>query len=61
MLGNPTMSDLMTVAEVAAFFRVNPKSIYRRPARYGCKKIKGVGFRAPRQTVENIAGIRREQ
>ena len=54
---------LMTVAEVAEFLRINPESLYRNKAlqrRIGMKRLPGVGFRAPRQVVENVVGIPQE-
>jgi hypothetical protein len=53
----------MTVAEVAEFLRINPESLYRNKAlqrRIGMKRLPGVGFRAPRQVVENVVGIPQE-
>lgn len=51
------LPPLMTVKEVAEFFRINEDTVYKRPLRFGVKKIKGVGYRAPRVVVERIAGI----
>lgn len=55
---------MMTVAQVAAFFGCRPETIYRSKAlqrRLSFKKLPGIGLRAPRQVVENVAGIPKEQ
>lgn len=51
----PISRILLTVAEVAEFFRVHPKTVYRDPRRFGVRKIPGVGLRASWETVTRIA------
>ena len=49
--------QLLTVEEAASFLRVHPKTIYRRPARYGFKKIRGVGYRADISVLRGLVAI----
>ncbi len=49
------LEALLSVEQIADFFGVHPKTVYRSKKRFGARKIPGVGVRARREDVERIA------
>jgi hypothetical protein len=47
-------TEFVTVSEAASILKCHEKSIYRRWRYLGFTKIKGVGLRASRTTIESI-------
>lgn len=55
------LPPLLTSEETAGFFRVTRKQVQNNPLKFGGKKIRGVGWRFPRNAVLGLAGLTREK
>lgn len=53
-----TAPILMTPQEIAEFFQISVKTVRNNPARYGLRKIPGVGLRAHGVKVYKMAGLK---
>lgn len=55
------LPPLLTSEETAGLFRVSRKQVQNNPLMFGGKKIRGVGWRFPRNAVLGIAGLARDK